>query len=933
MIWAASLDHRDDAALWIELEDLRVRFGIETRRAHPLYPSAAMRATTRLVQSLTVMFSLAGAGCECGATPVADAATVDASADTPAIDAGADAPVDAERVYPPFCDPPVPPAALLVPMNDPSISLRPDGRALTPSGPQIELGGFPLVVRVHPSLPRAYVLNAGYGRRRVQVVDLDTREIVQDVERPELFHGLALTPDGSRLFVSGGDSGLVESYDVGADGLLTAAAQLDLRGYPAGLALSADGARLYVARFHAEAPVENGVVELDARTLAMGRTLALPWGAYQLLELPDRGELWATSFAGTTVGVIDLATFALEAEIEVGSGPVELAASVDGGSVWTTVSDAGEVVAIDVASRSVRARRTIAAGEGLEDASGNALGASSPTGLLFDAAGDRLFVSRAADDAVSVLRASSLEPLGTIPVGWYPSALALRGDLLVSLDAKGVGAGPLLDYGVGDESGKEQMTGTMTLVDLATLDLAAATARFADNISRPSTFEFDCDGTFPVPSHPGGPTPIEHIVLIVRENKTYDCLFGDLGVADANTDPTLTLYGEEVTPNIHALARAFASHDNFYNDGETSVQGHFWLTSSFVNDYMERTWLEDYRGNPGWGRDPVTPQATPDTGTFFQHLIRHGIDFDVLGEVVGSNGRVGSETVSSHIDSRFPGVYYNTDIPDEEKARYVADRIARRGLAPFTYLLLPNDHTHGLSPGSLTPESMIADNDLATGIVVDAIAHSPQWEHTAIFIVQDDTQVGSDHVDYHRSILVVVSPWARRGHTSHVHTSFPSLFRTFELILGIPPMHRVDATATPLWDAFGPTMNLDTFEEIPRRIPDTRNPDSGRLADLSRRMMERGAFSRPDRNPFLGALLQAHARGTALPPETERAIERWLEGQESDRDPHVDERVREADEDARIDEEAMEAALYDREQAAFDEWLAAHPEIAADLRR
>jgi YVTN family beta-propeller protein len=889
--------------------------------AGSIFPSRAAVATTAA--------ALIACACEPGAGP--DASMMDdAALDAVELDAGTDAPVDAERVYPPFCDPPTPPPEVLVPMGDATTSVRPDGRALTPAGPQVELGGFPLLVRVHPDLPIAYVLNAGYGGRSVQVVDLGTRAIIQQIDRPELFHGLTLSRDASTLFVSGGDSQLVEAYDVEADGRLTARAQIEVGGYPAGLAASADGRHLWAARFHAAAPATNGIVELDASTLAIGRVLELPWGAYQLAELPARNELWVTSFAGTTVGVIALASFTLEAEIEVGSGPVELAVAADGATVWTSVSDADEVVAIDVSTRTVRARRRVAEGEGLDDADGMPLHASSTTGLTLDPGAGRLYVTRAADDAVSVLDAASLEVLGSIPVGWYPSAVALAGTTLISLDAKGVGVGPVLDYEGGDESGKERMTGTLTLVELAGLDLAAQTAQFRENVGRPASWSWDCDGTFPVPSHPGRPTPIEHIVLIVRENKTYDCLFGDLGVPDAAGDPSLVLYGDELTPNLHALARSFANHDNFYNDGETSVQGHFWLTSSFVNDYMERTWLEDYRGNPGWGRDPVSAPAIPDSGSFFEHLLRHGIDFDIYGEVVSSTGRVGDELVSSHIDSRFPGLFFNTSVHDEEKARYVADRMARRGLPPFTYLLLPNDHSNGLAPGELTPESMIADNDLGTGIVVDAITRLPEWEHTAIFIVQDDTQAGSDHVDYHRSILVVISPWARRGHTSHVHTSFPSLFRTFELILGIPPMHRIDATATPLWDAFGSTMDLAPYAEIPRRVPETRNPGSGRMADLSRRLAEVGAFSRPDRNPFLGAMLEAHARGEELSPEVVERIERWLAAAE-DGDRSIDEEARE-DVDRAIDEDVREAALYDREHEAFMRWLADHPEIETDIR-
>jgi hypothetical protein len=470
---------------------------------------------------------------------------------------------------------------------------------------------------------------------------------------------------------------------------------------------------------------------------------------------------------------------------------------------------------------------------------------------------------RAADNAVSILDPVSLETKSAIPVGWYPTSLAIAGSKLVVLNAKGYGTGPLASG-----SGKEAMKGSVSLIDLAGADLPALTKQVKENVERPSTFyKADCPKGFPIPTKKGEKSPIEHIVLIVRENKTFDCELGDLEGVDG--DPSLVLFGEGVTPNLHALARQFAHHDNFYDDSETSAQGHLWLTSSFVNDYMERTWLEDYRNHPGFGTDPGFPKGEPSFGTFFSHLAKHSIDFTDYGEVTGAL----FTTVQPHVDSQFPGVFYNTSVKDEEKATYVAQRLVDDGdFPPFVYVLLPNDHTNGTDPGSPTPESMIADNDYATGLLIDKISHSEYWKSTAIFVVEDDTQIGADHVDYHRSYLVVISPYAKHAYVSHVNTSYPSMFRTFELILGVPPMNRYDALAPALFDVFTSKANEAPFEAIQRKIPDTLNTQSAFGSAYSAMMDFRG----PDRNPDLGAIVHWARQGS--PPVGSRIYDEVRRG-------------------------------------------------------
>jgi YVTN family beta-propeller protein len=759
-----------------------------------------------------------------------------------------------------------PPTVAFAPVgSEGGVRILPGGRQLTPAGLEAPLGGFPVDVRVHPKLPIAYVMNTGYALRVVQVVSTDTGAVLQTLSPTETFYGMALSPDGTRLYTAGGFSGTVDVWDVGGDGTLTADSTITMptpmngaaNTYPAGMALSPDGATLWVGEFLGE---QVDVVDLATSTVTA--SIPLTARAYSVLYVPPQNQLWVSGFGGTEVSVVDLGSNQVVGTFTAGQNPDGLTLSQDQTKVFISVSDGDEVVAVDVASRAVVAKQSLGDPSIASDG-GAPLPADSPAGMALDPDGGKLYVARAADNAVSVLDATTLEPLGAIPVGWYPTSVAVAGTKLLALNAKGYGAGPVDADAAFPSQGKAQMNGSISIVDLGTANLQALSAQVLANVERPSTiYPYQCPG-FPVPTGAGETSPIEHVVLIVRENKTYDTLLGDLGDPNANGDPSLVLFGEDITPNLHALAKQFAHHDNFYDDSETSTQGHLWLSASFVNDYIERTWLEDYRNHPGFSNDPDETYGEPSFGTFFTHLIASKIDFTDYGEVTG----VLRAGVLAHVDVNFPGMFFDLSVTDQSKATYVAGQITNAGiLKPFTYVLLPNDHTNGTTPGTPTPEAMIADNDAATGILVDAISHSPFWKSTAIFLVEDDAQIGADHVDYHRSICVVMSPWVKHGYVSHVQTSLPSLFRTFEQILGIPPMNRYDALAPALFDVFTTTPDETPFTQVtvsPTLLAMT-NLTTAAGADYSVQM----DFDGPDRNPDLGDILWWERRGA--PPSGSR---------------------------------------------------------------
>jgi YVTN family beta-propeller protein len=543
------------------------------------------------------------------------------------------------------CEAPPPPAEATRKLHDggPTV-LLPGGRSISPAGAETVLGGFPVEVRAHPTLPVAYIANTGHDKRSLQVVDRARGTLLQDLDRQDAFFGLALAPDGQRLFASGGASGLVEVYDVQADGTLKAAAQIPVPGYPAGLAFSPDGKRVWVGQL-----LGKVVSEIDTATLAVLGDGALPYGAYGLAWVPGVERLFVTGFRGGKVAVINPADRSLVTEIDVGKNPEGIVVAPDGSRVYVTSSDADRVIAIDPATGAIVGQVPVGeATEAGED--GSPLPASSPGGLAL--ADGKLYVARAADNAVGVLDAATLAPLGAIPTGWYPTSVAVSDGVLLVTNGKGVGA--TASNTPDKPSAISLMKGSISAIPLANLDLAAATQAMEKNLHRPrDVYPFSCDTSFPVPTRPGMVSPIEHVILLVRENKTYDAVLGDLAGTEA--DPTLTMFGESITPNLHALARRYTSHDNYYADSEASVQGHEWLTASFVPDYIERAWIEDYRGSTAFSTDSGVEYGQPGFGSLFTHLIKHKVLFRNFGEVVGSLGEYQGDAVLKHTDLHFPG--------------------------------------------------------------------------------------------------------------------------------------------------------------------------------------------------------------------------------------------------------------------------------------
>ncbi len=723
--------------------------------------------------------------------------------------------------------------------------ILPGGRLVQPWGVTVPLFGLPLNV-----LPLegnwALVTGTGHRSHMLWLLDTDRAQVTDSQDHRNLFYGLDVTHDGTRIYAGGGEDGSVYVYDLDLDnGSLLPQQTIETRLWVGDVKILPDGRNLAV--------LDNDGRSMDTFDITTNlQTGHVMVGAKPYALLPDasRDQAYVSLWWDNEIALVDLGSLDVVRTIEVGKNPQNMVMSQDGKRLYVACTDEDEIQVIDLDSEEVVARGPV----GLTGQEPRGL---SPSHMAIEPGGRRLFVTSAGLNAVLVYDAADLSFIGAVPAAYYPTGVSITpaGDRLYIVNGKGFGTGP------GDSGAVEDyMWGNLQILDMPTdEELAQGAREVHDNYVRPVTVEpqLECDGeprVFPVPVEPGGPTPIRHVILIVRENKTYDAILGDLDTGDG--DPDLSLFTEWETPNLHALARRFTSLDNFHANSDVSIQGHQWLTAGLANDFIERltpdgeshrSAADFYTVSAGW----------PKGGYVWAHLREAGVDFVNWGEAVGviSDGQEGW-------DQEFPSPYFDMSTPDVVKAEYVVSKVRDEGYLPsFVYLSLPNDHTYGTKPGKPTPQSMVADNDEATGMVVDAVSHSPFWASTVIFVVEDDPQQGADHVDMHRSICLVISPWAKRGHTSHVNSDFSSLWATITWILGVMPLSVHDANAAPMYDAFSKTQDSEPYDKISRNVPEQVNAPDAPGAEESMHM----DFSEPDQARGLDLVLWRAIKGTNPP--------------------------------------------------------------------
>ena len=550
-----------------------------------------------------------------------------------------------------------------------------------------------------------------------------------------------------------------------------------------------------------------------------------------------RERLYVSLWAQSSVAVIDTKTFTLMARWSTEAHPSEMLLNKSGRLLYVANANRNTVSVIDTADG--RTVETL-----LAELVPGAPPGNTPNSLALSPDGAHLFVANANINTVAVFDVSvtgKSRSLGFIPVGWYPTSVRVTQDgrTLLVVNGKGETSKPNPEGpqpGRKSSPGKRQyigelMNGTVSVIPLPAREKLEAQMKNWTAIAYACSPETerkiaasDLAGN-PIPLRPGDATPLKYIIYIIKENRTYDQVLGDM--KGGNGDPALCLFPESVTPNHHALARDFVLLDNVYVDAEVSADGHEWSMGAYATDFVEKTWPLSY-GHGKSGKFPYPseggfPIATPAGGYLWDRARDAGVSYRSYGEWV-ANGktpadpcRAKTKALEGHFDPWFHS--FDTGYRDQKRAdRFIAElkRFEGQGEMPRLQIVrLPNDHTSGTSPGRPTPTAQVADNDLALGRVIEAISHSRFWPQTAVFVIEDDAQNGPDHVDAHRTISFAFSPYIRRGSVDSTMYSTSSLLRTMELILGLKPMSQFDATAMPMFASFQKTPDLTPFTVRP----------------------------------------------------------------------------------------------------------------------
>lgn len=727
------------------------------------------------------------------------------------------------------------------------------------------------------------------------------RRIVSRVTVPQAFYGLAFSPDGRQLYASGGEFDVVHVWDFDRGLLhnartLDAAAPGGARTVPAGLVLDDKGNDLFVCGLWADVllripltnPANKVAIPLRPPITAPKKEESQPKGEppsppdgrqegtansqpqtpqkkgsqvvdeyggirpaglfpYTVLVEPGQKRAFVSLWAAAAIAVVDLENNRLLARWPTESHPTEMVLAPDGRTLYVACANSTKVSVLDTASG--QPLQVIHAALYPQAPTGN-----TPNSLCLTPDGQILIVANADANNLAVFNVSNRQqakPLGFIPAGWYPTSVRYNrlDKTIYFTNGKGViskanrsGPNPqkpqpsnLIEY-IGS-----LYRGTFAALPMPTPEQMARFSKQAyecsplraDNAPRAD----DVSPGHPIPHKLGEPSPIKYVIYIVKENRTYDQVFGDLAAGPqplGNGDPQLCLFPEPVTPNHHKLAREFVLLDNFYVDGEVSADGHEWSMGAYATDFVEKLWPLSYRGSPrktfGYPSEGLLdPAARPAGGYLWDRAKEAGVSYRSYGEWIANGARNPDGTfqpgkarvpaLEGHFDPYFRG--YDLEYPDVKRAeRFISElrRFEKEGDMPRLQIVrLPNDHTAGTRVGMPTPTAYLADNDLALGMLVEAVSHSKFWKQTAIFVVEDDAQNGPDHVDAHRTVALVISPYTKRRFVDSTLYSTSSMLRTMELILGLKPMSQFDAAARPMYNSFTSQPDFTPYKhEMPR---------------------------------------------------------------------------------------------------------------------
>ena len=806
---------------------------------------------------------------------------------------------------------------IAVPGQNGADALLVSGWKTTPAGRQLPSGDMILSGQVSPDGKLFAFTNTGYTHHALHIVDLATEKEVGTFQMEQAWSGLAFSPKGDRIYVSNGagyrysDIQVFDRWDerprsegaAGGQRREAAPASESARGSGparsddagwkearvgytlygavkeqtavAWLGTSPDGALLYA--------LNNSDQQLYILETQAGRAIArLRVGDHPISArlAKDGRALYVANLGSANVAIVDVSDPSqpkVTGTLATDPHPNDVVVTADG-RLFVSCGNTNNVIAFDVKSR--QRLEVISTALGPKAPAG-----STPNSLALSPDGKRLYVANADNNSVSVINVEDREksrPLGFLPTGWYPTMVTTSADgkRVIVGSGKGNGTGPTLVRRPIDQTAPapsfqhhgNQLNGLISFIDTPDASrLSTYTKQVYENARYHDTLleNSEASATSVIPTKVGEASPIKHVLFIMKENRTYDQVFGDL--KQGNGDASLTLFGRDVTPNQHALAEQFVLLDNLYCSGEVSQDGQPWTTSAYATEFTQRAWTLSYSKHGALiTAGGVSEQSTP---YIWELAKQHGLKVMTFGM---GNRRGVAEVRSTRFEQRYLDPQMEQRAPGEEAPRVRdfmrAERFVeefqemdQKGIVPnFMFMALGENHTQGTTPGAYTPKAQVASNDVAVGKIVEAITNSRVWPEFAIFIIEDDAQNGPDHVDSHRTAGLVISPYVKRGYVDSEMYSTVSMLRTVELLLGLPPMTQHDAAAVPMVNSLMAKPDLSGFKAVQAQTDlMTRNPPQGYGAAISARM----DFSEPDRadEDALNRVLWHSIKGADVP--------------------------------------------------------------------
>ncbi|MDR0792683.1 MAG: bifunctional YncE family protein/alkaline phosphatase family protein [Chitinophagaceae bacterium] len=740
----------------------------------------------------------------------------------------------------------------------------PNGWNLTPVGKNITLGDLPLNIAVSKNKKYLAVTNNGQSTQSIQLIDVAQEKILSDVKIPKSWYGLAFGDNDKSLYASGGNDERILKYAIVNNSLqlqdtIELGKKKGLLISPAGLTIDDNSHKMFVVTKE-----DNSLYVIDLKTKNILHKLSLGAEAYTCVLSKDNKTLFISLWGGDKLLYYNIDGNTISTQIPVGDNPNEICLSKNGKYLYVANANDNSVSVIDVQGKKVI--------EVLNAALyANAPSGSTTNGVALSDDNKTLYIANADNNCLTVFDVS--EPgkslsKGFIPVGWYPTNVKSIGKKIYVTNGKGLtslpnpyGPNPIerkqaVNYQGGDNANHKVQyiaglfIGTLSIIDAPSENqLSIYSQQVYKNIPYTKAKEMNTEGEAgnPVPMRVGGQSPIKHVFYIIKENRTYDQVLGD--VTKGNGDTSLVLFGEKYTPNQHKLVNDFVLLDNFYVDAEVSADGHNWSMGAYATDYLEKTWPTSYGGRGGKYDSEGNREIANNKGGFiWNHCARNNVSYRTYGEFA-DDYKPNIPILKDHL-AKFTGWDLGTrdTVRFNQWKRDFDSLIAANAVPQLNTLRFPNDHTEGIRKGRPTPFAHVADNDLAVGMFVDYLSKSPIWKESVVFILEDDAQNGPDHVDAHRSPVYVVGPYVKRNFVDHTMYSTSGVLRTMELILGMPPMTQYDAAATPLWRCFTSTPDFTAYNHLPANVDlSEKNASPENAPDLSAKF----DWSKEDRVPDL----------------------------------------------------------------------------------